>query len=528
MKKAFALNVLLCSLFLSGIHFQSSFAQTCAGSLGAAVFTENFGTQTSCYGDVPLGAGVTDYSFRDYAGANGNSDNGDPPKDGEYVLWCRSTAPAWNWGLWHQTYADHTTGTGSGAGSNMAIFNLHGSVGTNGELYKRAVTGLCQSTNYTVTLYIANMADSDNEVATCGGSSLLPSLNIVVYNSGTTTSIASVATGNIPTSSNFTWIPYSLTFTTSASQTGVDLSFQNLIGAGCGNDIAIDDITFQACGPLLTNTATPSSTVTQGASMTFDGTIGAGYTSPVYQWQSSTDGVTWTDISGATSIDYTISSTVVADSKQYRLLTAESGNIGNVSCRIISNVVTLTVTTPTPVTLLNFKAVKNGSQVDIDWQTAAEINNDYFTVEKSLPPGQAGKNGMDFTVIGIVDGAGNSQSTLNYQTTDHSPYNGISYYRLKQTDFDGKVSYSNMEVVNFNDHKNITVYPNPGTGIFNIQGLNEEAELSVQNPLGQVVLIKKAFSDSLEIDLSSQPSGVYFIKANNGDGSKSIKIILYR
>jgi hypothetical protein len=520
MKKAFTLNVLICSLFLSGIHFYS-FAQTCGGSLGTAVFTENFGNQTSCYGDVPLSTGVTDYSFRDFAGASGNSDNGNPPQDGQYVLWCSSAAPAWNWGLWHQTYADHTTGTGSGAGSNMAVFNLHGSLGTNGELYKKAVTGLCQSTNYTVSLYIANMADSDNEVAVCGGTSLLPSLNIVVYNSGTTTSIASVATGNIPTSSNFTWIPYSLTFTTAVGQTSVDLSFQNLIGAGCGNDIAIDDINFRPCGPLLTNTASPSSTVTEGSSMTFDGTIGAGYTSPVYQWQSSTDEVTWADISGATSIDYSISSTVAADYKKYRLLTAESGNISNVSCRIISNVVTLTIAEPTPITLLNFKAVKNESQVDIDWQTATEINNDYFTVEKS-------KNGIDFTTVGIVDGAGNSQSTLNYQTTDHSPYNGISYYRLKQTDFDGKFSYSNIEAVNFNGNKNITVYPNPGTGIFSIQGLNEEAEISVQNPLGQVVLIQKVFSDSSEIDLSSQSDGVYFIKANNGDSSTSIKIIIYR
>jgi hypothetical protein len=176
---------------------------------------------------------------------------------------------------------------------------------------------------------------------------------------------------------------------------------------------------------------------------------------------------------------------------------------------------------PTPVTLVDFKAVKNGSQVDLNWQTATEIDNDYFTVEKS-------KNGIDFTTVGILDGAGNSQSILSYQTTDPSPYNGISYYRLKQVDYDGTVSYSKIEAVNFNGNKNITVYPNPGTGIFNIHGLNAETEISVQNPLGQVVLIQKAFSDSSEIDLSSQPDGVYFIKVNNGDTSESTKIILHR
>jgi hypothetical protein len=177
--------------------------------------------------------------------------------------------------------------------------------------------------------------------------------------------------------------------------------------------------------------------------------------------------------------------------------------------------------TPTPVTLVNFTAVKNKSAVDLDWQTATEINNDYFIVEKS-------RNGTDFTTVGIVDGAGNSQSTLNYQTTDHLPYNGISYYRLKQTDFDAKVSYSKIEAVNFNENKNISVYPNPNTGIFNIQGLNAEAEISVQNPLGQVVLIKKVSSNSSEIDLSNQPSGVYFLKVSEGDTSVNTKIILHR
>jgi Secretion system C-terminal sorting domain len=176
---------------------------------------------------------------------------------------------------------------------------------------------------------------------------------------------------------------------------------------------------------------------------------------------------------------------------------------------------------PTPVNLINFTAIKNGSEVDINWQTATEINNDYFTIEKS-------KNGIDFTTVGIFDGAGNSQSTLNYQTTDHSPYNGISYYRLKQTDFDGKSSYSKIEAVNSSGNKNITVYPNPGTGIFNIQGLNGETEISVQNMLGQMVLIKKDSSDSSEIDLSGQPSGMYYIKVNNGETSASTKIILHR
>jgi hypothetical protein len=178
-------------------------------------------------------------------------------------------------------------------------------------------------------------------------------------------------------------------------------------------------------------------------------------------------------------------------------------------------------TSPTPVTLLDFSAVNNESEVDIKWQTATEINNDYFTIEKS-------KTGIDFTPVAIVDGAGNSQSTLNYQTADPSPYNGISYYRLKQTDLDGTVSYSKIVAINANADKNISIHPNPGKGIFKIEGLGTGSEITVHNTLGETILIKRTFSDSSEIDLSSQPSGVYYIRVNNGDTSTSSKIILNR
>jgi hypothetical protein len=177
--------------------------------------------------------------------------------------------------------------------------------------------------------------------------------------------------------------------------------------------------------------------------------------------------------------------------------------------------------TPLPVTLIDFNADKEGDLVKLAWSTATEINNDYFLVEKS-------KNSIDFIAIESLKGAGNSQSILNYETIDHSPYNGVSYYRLKQVDYDGTVSYSKIEAVNFNGDGKITIYPNPGTGFFNIQGLATESEITVDNPLGQTILIKRSFSDSSEIDLSSQPSGVYFIKVNNGNISTSTKIIIHR
>ncbi|RLD59051.1 MAG: hypothetical protein DRJ01_11810, partial [Bacteroidetes bacterium] len=94
-----------------------------------------------------------------------------------------------------------------------------------------------------------------------------------------------------------------------------------------------------------------------------------------------------------------------------------------------------------PIELFSFKAERVSSQVVLRWETASEYNNDYFTIERST-------NAIDFNPIEKVEGAGNSNNILNYEVTDINPFSGTSYYRLKQTDFDGKYSYSYIVSVN--------------------------------------------------------------------------------
>jgi len=112
---------------------------------------------------------------------------------------------------------------------------------------------------------------------------------------------------------------------------------------------------------------------------------------------------------------------------------------------------------PLPMTLISFDAKMNSSkQVDVSWVTASEINNDYFTVQRS-------SDAYTFESIATVDGAGNSTATLNYYYMDKNPMRGVSYYRLKQTDYDGTTSYSEIAAVNnagmgAND---VTIFPNP-------------------------------------------------------------------
>ena len=113
--------------------------------------------------------------------------------------------------------------------------------------------------------------------------------------------------------------------------------------------------------------------------------------------------------------------------------------------------------TPLPTRLLYFTAVLTvNQQVLCQWVTATEINNDYFTVEKT-------QDGINYKSVGNLKGAGNSSMSLYYSMLDESPYSGTSYYRLKQTDYDGQFSYSQLVAVNLKGLEIITMYPNPAT-----------------------------------------------------------------
>ena len=107
-----------------------------------------------------------------------------------------------------------------------------------------------------------------------------------------------------------------------------------------------------------------------------------------------------------------------------------------------------------PVEIINFSATSDNNHIDIAWSTASESNNDYFTIEKSV-------DGIYFESLANINGAGNSNTIKNYNFTDKYPYNGINYYRLKQTDFNGDFIYSSIKSVDYpSETINITVSPN--------------------------------------------------------------------
>lgn len=179
---------------------------------------------------------------------------------------------------------------------------------------------------------------------------------------------------------------------------------------------------------------------------------------------------------------------------------------------------------PLPISLLNFDGFLNSdNSVDLQWRTASETNNHYFTIEKS-------RDGIHFTDLIQVQAAGNSQTVQSYSANDFSPYNGKTFYRLRQTDVNGESTVSKIIVisVNIENSNRVSIYPNPSNGIVNIS-INsiENSRIIISNSIGLVVQIINPETDNFTIDLTEYPSGIYFIQLETSSIQESVKIIKY-
>ena len=187
-------------------------------------------------------------------------------------------------------------------------------------------------------------------------------------------------------------------------------------------------------------------------------------------------------------------------------------HIANNSTRYVT-LASINVLTPLPVELVQFDVDCQNELPELTWETISEINNDYFTIERSI-------DGVGFNPIGNVEGNGNSSTSINYSWTDDNPINGTVYYRLKQTDFDGKFQYHGIRSITCDQARDISVYPNPFKNNFRLQlsdnFVNQVFTVEVIDYLGRRVHIQTIAANSAEIVLDKQlPIGTYFVKVFN-------------
>jgi len=331
-------------IFIFVVNIFTLNAQLCTGSLGDAIVNIDFGSGSGR--GSALGSTITAYTYS----SSGNLG------EGEYTI--SNTTSGLKGSAW-VTSNDHTPNDVNGY---MMVINC-ATLASEGVFYTKTVTGLCQNTTYEFSAWIMNVMNMTSpdpnvtfRISTVGGTIL------GTYN-----------TGDIAVNTTPIWHQYGFYFTTVSDTQVVITMLNSAPSAMPGNDLALDDITFRACGPLVSSTVENFSTTTLSAcenqvpQYTFDGSITTGvYTTPAYQWQMSTDGgTTWADITGATSLIYTVQPPQTAGVYMYRLSTAETTNISSASCRVSGNEIKITVyatpVAPTVSTTTADCSVANGS-----------------------------------------------------------------------------------------------------------------------------------------------------------------------
>ena len=340
MRKVFVLSHLLAGILFSLL----SSAQLCTGSVGLPIVNNTFGAGTNP--GAPLSAATTTYQYV----AN------DCPGDGFYTV--RNNTNNCFSATWHSLLTDHT-------GDANGYFMLVNASVQPGAFYVDTVRGLCSGTNFEFAAWVVNVL----KLSSCGGNGNKPNLTFSIEKTDGTM-IQTYSTGDINAQTIPQWQQYGFFFATPIGITDIVLRIVNNAPGGCGNDLALDDITFRPCGPMLSPAIvgfpTTTTSICEGtaATINFNCTVSVGFVNPTFQWQDSFNGGVYSDIPGQTTTNFTkiFLATTAPGIYTYRMLVAEAGNMSNVGCRVISPILTINVeTSPVPIVVSNSPICANST-----------------------------------------------------------------------------------------------------------------------------------------------------------------------
>lgn len=173
-----------------------------------------------------------------------------------------------------------------------------------------------------------------------------------------------------------------------------------------------------------------------------------------------------------------------------------------------------------PVSFIDFTVKTANCKALLEWKTQMEFNNSHFNVERS-------QDGVHFTTIARVNGAGNSNTLKTYNYTDETPFTGKSYYRITQVDYDGKNSSTPIEVIEMNcDNVSLKVYPNPAVNQITIKTNKAIAQVHILSSNGQSVIKHRPSLNPtggiFTMNIQAIQSGIYFVQIINKDGTTEL------
>lgn len=193
---------------------------------------------------------------------------------------------------------------------------------------------------------------------------------------------------------------------------------------------------------------------------------------------------------------------------------SSSGTISSFSPFVIAQ-----VTNPLPITLTNFEAQVVDEIIAINWNTQSEINNDFFTLEKST-------DGVNYGLFKTVPGNGNSNIPIEYSAVDDYPVYGKNYYRLSQTDYDGNTTQFSPVLVNYENDENGYHY-DPLSGTIFCSGKlanDEDLFISIYDINGKIV---SQFKYVEQESLKSLPEGIYLVSVDDGSIMRNFKVVIH-
>lgn len=380
-------------------------------------------------------------------------------------------------------------------------------------------TNGCEETVSTNTITLLPVPEVSNSNATiCNGHTL----NVALA-ANTSSTYTWIAGDNLNTTGESTTLQNTSTINdvlTNLSNTAQTVSYTVVPTSSPGSCLGISKVIEVAVIPEMVASVSPDSPELFNENITLTATVDAGLPDNTYTWKNSSDEIVGTDPT------YT-----ATEPGTYMV---QICNASNSSCNSIQ-FVTVNLA-PLPIKLLHFNARFTEKAVSIEWKTASEINNNYFTVERSVD--LIHFETVCFNIPSKAPG-GNSTSVLSYTLTDSRISPGLLYYyRLKQTDMNGKFEYSDIVAVEIKEDADLIfdVFPNPCDGkVFNtiISSENEEEIVIVvydvfgKEKFSKVIVTEQKGNTVYAIDLEQKlNSGVYMITATSSQKMYSKRMVV--
>ncbi|MGZ3929490.1 MAG: T9SS type B sorting domain-containing protein, partial [Mucilaginibacter sp.] len=327
-------------LILTLVFIEKSYAQICTGSLGAPIIYETFGAGTPFSIGPPLPKGVTTLNYVNHTCGG---------EEGEYDI-INALGTSCKGGTWQALSHDHT------GDPNGYFMTVNGTIEPSVFFtYKVSGSKLCPNTTYQFAAWIMNLVRYIPKVT---NNFSLPNITFSIETATGRVLSPPYNTGDIPETENPTWIQYGTFFTSPSDGEDIVVKMINNGGGGNGNDIAMDDITFSPCGPLIQtgfetigNTADKNACVKDNLSYNLVAAQ-TGYPDPSFQWQqNSSNG--WVDIPNETSTSLKVNlPDASAGIYQYRIGVLSGLKAGSESCRIFSAPLTINVYPPPVITVV--------------------------------------------------------------------------------------------------------------------------------------------------------------------------------